>query len=98
MDKFEEETESLKTLESLSKINLTDTEKSVVLEFFNFFIQKFDMLENVDTENTEPLVTVSSLANVVREDVSNKMVSVEELLENAPEQYNGHFIVPRILE
>ena len=90
--------ETLKKLESLSKINLTDTEKTTAVEFFNFFIEKFDMLENVDTENTEPLVTVSSLGNVMREDVSANMIDRETLLENAPEQHNGYFVVPRILE
>ena len=89
---------TLKTLESLAKINLTDTEKNTALEFFEFWIEKFDMLENVDTENIEPLVTVLSLENVMREDISYKMVSVEKLLENAPDQYNGYFVVPRILE
>jgi len=89
---------NLKTLESLSKINLTDDEKNTAAEFFDFWIEKFDLLENIDTENIEPLITVSSLENVMREDISHKMVSVEKLLENAPEQYNNYFVVPRILE
>ena len=88
----------IKTLESLTKLNLTDEEKTAAVEFFDYFIPKFDMLENVDTENIEPLITVSSLVNVMREDASYKMTSVDELLENAPEQYNGYFVVPRILE
>jgi aspartyl-tRNA(Asn)/glutamyl-tRNA(Gln) amidotransferase subunit C len=88
----------IKRLESLTKINLTDAEKIAAVEFFDFFIPKFDMLENVDTENVEPLFTVSSLVNVMRDDVSNKTISVDKLLENAPEQYNGYFVVPRILE
>ena len=88
----------IKTLESLTKINLTDEEKIKAVEYFDFWIKKFDMLENVDTGNIEPLITVSSLVNVMRDDVSYKTISVDELLENAPEQYNGYFIVPRILE
>jgi len=88
----------LKELSSLSKINLSDDENKTAVEFFEFFIKKFDMLEKINTDNTEPLVTVSSLENVMREDISRKMVSVEVLLENAPEQYNNHFVVPRIIE
>ena len=88
----------LKKLESLSKINLTDEERNAALEFFGFYISKFDMLEDIDTENIEPLVTVSSLENVMREDISHKMISVDELLENAPDQRDGYFVVPRILE
>ena len=88
----------IKTLESLTKINLTDDEKTAAVEFFDFFIQKFDMFENIGAENIEPLVTVSSLVNVMRDDMAEKMIGVDELLENAPEQYNGYFVVPRILE
>jgi len=89
---------NIKRLESLTKINLTGEEKKTALEFFDFYIQKFDMLEKIDTKNIEPLITVSSLVNVMREDISDKMINVDELLENAPEQYNGYFVVPRILE
>ena len=89
---------NLRTLESLSKINLTEDEKNTAVEFFDFFTGKFDMLDNINTENTAPFVTVLSLENVMREDISHKMVSVDELLENAPEQNNGYFVVPRILE
>jgi len=89
---------NIKKLESLTKLKLTDEEKTAALEYFDFWIPKFNMLENVDTENVEPLITVSSLVNVMREDVSYKMVSVDELLENAPDQHNGYFVVPRILE
>ena len=90
--------ETLKTLESLAKINLSDEEKSIAVEYFNFFTEKFDMLENIDTENTEPLITVSSLENVMREDISYEIISKEILLENAPEQNDGYFVVPRILD
>ena len=98
MDKIDKTDKTLKTLEFLAKINLTDTEKKEAAEFFELYISKFDMLENINTDNTEPLVSVSSLVNVMREDISNKMVSVDKLLENSPEQNNNYFVVPRILE
>ena len=88
----------LKKLESLSKINLTDDEKITAFEYFGHWIEKFDLLKNVDTENVEPLVTVSSLVNVMREDETRKTIDRETLLRTAPEQNNGYFVVPRILE
>lgn len=89
-----------KKLESLAKINLMDEEKKTAEEFFEFFISKFDALGNIDTEteNVEPLVTVFSLDNVMREDISYKMTDRETLLENSPENNDGYFIVPRILD
>lgn len=88
----------LKRLEAISKINLTEKEKESALEFFNLWIDKFDMLENIDTEKTEPLITVSSLVNVMREDIAYKIIATDTLLENAPEQHDSYIVVPRILE
>ena len=88
----------LNTLESLSKIKLTDEEKNKAVEYFDYWLKKFDMLEGIDTENIAPLVSVFSKDNVMREDISRKMVDVDKLLQTAPEQYNGYFVVPRILE
>ena len=89
---------NFKTLESLAKINLTDEEEKTAGEFFEFFIPKFALFENIGTENVEPLVTVSSLENIMREDTAYRMVSREALLENSPENNDGYFVVPRILE
>ena len=90
--------EKLKMLESISKINLTDTEKENALGFFNFFIGKFDVLENIEIENIDPLVTVFPVCNIMREDISYKIISRETLFENAVEQNDGYFVVPKILE
>jgi len=90
--------ETLKTLELSAKINLTDDEKTAAVEFFEFFTEKFNMLGDVATENVEPLVTVSSLINVMRDDAAYKVTDRETLLENALETNNGYFVVPRILE
>ena len=88
----------LETLKSLAKIELLGEETKIAHEYFDNWLKKFDMLGDIDTENIEPLVSVCALENVVREDISKKMVDIETLLENAPEQYNGYFVVPRILE
>ena len=89
---------TLKKLESISKIKLTDAERKIALEFFESSVQKFDTLENIDTENTEPLISPFSLTNIMREDIAYKTISTDVILENAPEHQDGYFVVPRILE
>ena len=89
---------NLEKLESLIKIKLMDEEKASAVEFFDCWIEKFDKLENVDTQNIEPLISVSTLENVMREDIACKMLDREILLENAPEQHDGYIVVPRIIE
>jgi len=88
----------LKKLEAISKIELTDEEKNMAFEFFGFWIEKFDTLAEENTEDTEPLVSVLPLENVMREDVAYKAISRDELLENAPGQHDGYFVVPKILD
>ena len=89
---------NLKKLESLAKINLTGEEKNAAAEYFRFWIEKFDKLENIEVGNTEPLINVSSLENVMREDIAIKIFDRETILEDAPEQHDGYIVVPRIIE
>ena len=88
----------IETLKSLAKIKLTEEEKAEANEFFGFWTEKLDKLEHIETENIEPLVTVSSLENVMREDAPFKMTDRETLLSSAPDQHDGYFVVPRILD
>jgi aspartyl-tRNA(Asn)/glutamyl-tRNA(Gln) amidotransferase subunit C len=88
---------NLKTLETLSKISLSEEERDMAADFFDFWLPKFDMLDTIEIKNIEPLFRVSSLENVMREDESHKTANVDELLENAPEQYDNYFVVPRVL-
>lgn len=46
----------------------------------------------------EPLITVCAIKDIAREDVSEKLISRDELMENAIEEHNGYFQVPKILE
>jgi aspartyl-tRNA(Asn)/glutamyl-tRNA(Gln) amidotransferase subunit C len=88
----------LEKLESLVKIKLTDEEKTKAIEYFEFWIKKFDKLENIDIGDTEPLINAVSLENIMREDIAVKIFTREAILENAPEQHDGYFVVPRIIE
>ncbi len=90
----------IKTYETMAKLNLTEPERVQLTERVNELIASFDLLEHVgaDVSGAEPLVSVLDRQTVLREDVSVKFITREELLSNAPEQYDGYFQVPRTLE
>ncbi|MCL2813295.1 MAG: Asp-tRNA(Asn)/Glu-tRNA(Gln) amidotransferase subunit GatC [Oscillospiraceae bacterium] len=88
----------LEKLESFSKIKLSEEEKIKAGQFFDFWILKFRELENTNTEDVEPLFGVSTLENVTREDAAEKEFGADVILENAPDQYDGYFAVPKIIE
>ena len=90
--------EEIESFAAVEKLKLTEDELRRIGDNMTVLEESFDKLENINTDNTEPLVTVLDLKNVLRDDASHKMLTREELLSNAPEQYDGYFQVPKTLE
>ena len=88
----------IKNYESMAKFCLQESERAFLSDCANILIKSFDEMEEIDTDNIEPLITVLNIKNVLREDISAKYMSREELLSNAPEQYDGYFQVPKTLD
>jgi len=90
---------NIKEYEATAKFELSETERQWVSDCIDTLTGDFRALESVDTSETESLVTVLNIQNVLRDDIATeKIVSRDELLSNAPEQYNGYFQVPKTLE
>ncbi|MDF2159361.1 Asp-tRNA(Asn)/Glu-tRNA(Gln) amidotransferase subunit GatC [Algoriphagus sp. CAU 1675] len=57
-----------------------------------------EKLNELDTEHIEPLTTMSSEVNDMREDKTGKHLSHEDALKNAPKRDSQYFRVPKVLE
>ncbi len=84
--------------EPMAKLSLDAESRAVADDIIARLEGEFEKMEKIDTEGVEPLVTVLDLKNVLREDVSAQIVSRDTLLENAPEEYDGYFQVPKTIE
>ncbi len=84
--------------EAMAKLSLPANEREVISARMDVLTESFNALETIETVNVEPLVTVLEVVNVLRGDVAARLISREELLSGAPEQYDGYFQVPRTLE
>ena len=82
--------------EAMAKFNLPSEEAAEIRENVDRLLREFSAISHVDTEGTEPLMTVLDTFNVMREDIPSIYISRDELLENAPAQYDGYFQVPII--
>ena len=87
----------IRKFEAMMKLDLLDDERRKISAAADMLADSFNALEKVDTDNTEPMFTVLDVTNVLREDVSVKAFSRDELLAGAPMQYDGYFQVPRTL-
>lgn len=57
-----------------------------------------EKLNELDTDEIEPLTTMSSEVNDMREDQVGRHLSHESALKNAPKRDSNYFRVPKVLE
>ena len=57
-----------------------------------------EQLNEVDTEGVEPLTTMSTEVNILREDIVGEHLSHDRGLLNAPQKDSDYFRVPKVIE
>ena len=82
----------------LSRLELSEDEKRRFSRQLDDILQYVEKLNELDTENVEPLVHVAPRQNVFRPDAAGDSLSRKDALSNAPQQGEGCFKVPRIIE
>ena len=83
--------------EAMAMLDLPDCERELMRGRLEDLCESFGVLEKIDTDDVAPLVTVLDSRNIMREDVAEKLITRDEILANAPEQYDGYFQVPGTL-
>ena len=81
----------------LSRLTLTDEEKELFTRQMSDILAYADKLNQLDTDNIEPMVYILPADNVFREDEVVPGPPREELLANASVVEEGYFKVPKIL-
>jgi aspartyl-tRNA(Asn)/glutamyl-tRNA(Gln) amidotransferase subunit C len=82
----------------LARLELTDAEKQQITGQLNAILKYAEKLNELDTESIEPTSHVMALTNVMREDEPRPSWPIEDVMKNAPEEENGQFKVPAVLE
>lgn len=90
--------QTVENVAMLSRLNIADNKMDKYIEEFSNFLEYVDVLQQVNTENIKPTAHVLPLQNVFREDIVKSSLNREAALANAPEQEDGYFKVPRIIE
>lgn len=90
--------ETLRMLEMLNQLSLTEDEKERVISFFEIRDNELKSLDTIDTSNVERMVHVMPVMTVVREDEVIKNFSRDDLQKGAPETDEGYWCVPKVME
>jgi aspartyl-tRNA(Asn)/glutamyl-tRNA(Gln) amidotransferase subunit C len=82
----------------LARLQLSPEEEATLTEQMNAILQYAEKLNELDTDHVKPTTHVLQVSNVMREDVVRESLSQEAALLNAPDEEEGQFKVPAVLE
>lgn len=92
------QTQDIKKLAILSRLNLTPDEESRFAVTISSVLDYMNVLNEVDTTSVPITSQVTGLTSVVREDIAIPSPLVEALLEQMPFREEGELVVPGVFE
>ncbi len=90
--------EQVEHVANLARLNLTDEEKEQMTKDMEAIIEFADQINGLDIENVAPTAHIIPINNVFRVDEVVPSMERDLLLSNAPNQENGCFSVPKVVE
>lgn len=82
----------------LARLELSEDEKVTFANQLEQILTYMEQLNRLDTTGVEPTSHAIPIYNVFREDEVKPSFAQEEVLATAPDEGEGHFKVPRIIE
>lgn len=85
-------------LADLAKLDFTEDEKVNLEKDLSQIISFFEKMNEVNTDNVEPLIFMSDEENILRNDEPKQVITHQEALMNAPAKDSDYFKVPKFLD
>ena len=82
----------------LSRIKIKDDEIDELSTQLSSIVSWVEQLNEVNTDNIEPLSNVSMTKLPLRKDIENIKDNSKEVLLNAPDKLENYFAVPKVVE
>lgn len=92
--------ETLLKIAHLARLEFDEKSENAMIESMNEILTWVQKLDELDTNDVEPLTTMSGELNVFREDEPGhgQHLSHERALLNAPKKDASYFRVPKVME
>ena len=82
----------------LARIKIDNSEIEELSAELNSILDWVEQLNEVNTDNIEPLSNVSMSKLPFREDIQNNEDKSNDVLSNAPEKLENYYVVPKVVE
>ncbi|MDB4835110.1 Asp-tRNA(Asn)/Glu-tRNA(Gln) amidotransferase subunit GatC [Cyclobacteriaceae bacterium] len=90
--------DTVANIAQLARLELDEKEQSKMQEDMNSVLDWVQKLEEINTDEVEPLIHMSYETNVLRNDEPKQDISHEEALHNAPKKDSNYFRVPKVID
>jgi len=90
--------EQVRHVAALARLELSPEEEERIAGELEAILGYVDKLNELDVTNVAPTAHVFDVGAAFREDEVRNEPAVDELLENAPDRWQGFFRVPKIIE
>ncbi|MDQ7842518.1 MAG: Asp-tRNA(Asn)/Glu-tRNA(Gln) amidotransferase subunit GatC [Armatimonadota bacterium] len=82
----------------LARLELTPEERERFTRQLGALLEYFAVLQRLDTEGVAPTAHIVAMTNVLRDDTPRPGLPRDAVLGGAPEQEDGFFKVPPVIE
>lgn len=82
----------------LARLEFEGDEKESIKTDLRNIIDFMSKLNEIPTDNVEPLIFMTDELSDLREDVAIQSISQEEALKNAPKKDSDYFRIPKVLD
>mgnify|MGYP003650065759 CR=1 FL=1 len=89
---------SIKKIAHLARLEFDESSAEKMSSDMSQILDWVEKLDELDTEHVEPLTTMSSEVNDMREDKIGHQLAHESGLKNAPKRDSDYFRVPKVME
>lgn len=82
----------------LARLEISEQEKEKFTAQLNDILLHIDQLNELDTQEVEPMSHAIAVTNAFREDKVRDSIGVKEALANAPDARGEFFRVPKVID
>ncbi len=91
------EKQNIQAIADLACLKIEDKDLGAFEGHFEKILEYFSTLQGVDTTGIDPMITPHGTQSSLRSDQVKQELSVDEILENAPEVKDSLFKVPPVV-
>lgn len=89
--------DTIEHIAHLARLEFSGDQKKEITEDLERITTFMDKLQEVDTENVEPLIFMTGEVNRLRDDKAIVSLNQDEILKNAPKKDSDYFRIPKVL-